>query len=201
MTPSIAQVDQACRLASEFGVDITSDLESSSHLQPVVPQFNLEPQVVTHMTDSYGKDYYVAQIAYYQRQALKAVRLISVVMPGYRSKLAYTLNGLNAQTIQVHKGTGYLILGTPDNYEEDVESISSIESFRLDPEVSQCVKIPAGRFYTIESSYGSDSPLVFSCLYDQLEPKEIEFAPGTEELSIKGQAITVPEEFYTSNFN
>jgi hypothetical protein len=153
------------------------------------------------MTDSYGMDYYVAHIAYLKDQYVKAIRLINVVMPGYRSKLAYTLSGSRVQKIQVHQGSGYLILGSPDNREGGVEPISTINTFRLDPEVSQRITIPAGKFYTFESSSGSDSPLVVSSLYSELELKEIEFIPGTQELSIDGHSVTVPDEFYTGNFN
>jgi hypothetical protein len=201
MTASIQQVDNACRFASELGVSISSDLDSSWSLQPIVSRIDLKHGLMKHITDSYGMDYYMACINYMQDEYVNASRLINVVMPGYRSKLAYTLNGSSTQKVIVHKGYGYLIVGSPDNTEDDDETISTINSFRLDPEVSQQVTIPAGKFYTIESAYGSDCPLVVSSLYREMDMNEIEFIPGTEELSIDGHSVIVPDEFYTANFN
>lgn len=204
MASLYSQSDNVRGFASEYGVDVDTDIRRMGRFTPILVHLDGIGRPVTHVTDDSGADYYIARIDYYRSFAeIHASRVIAIVMPGYRTKLAYWTKAAAKKELIVHRGNGYLIIGNPD--QEELDSFNT-SIFPIDPDVTPRVTLPPGRFYTLQAAAWSQEPLVVSGLCEtdrngNWESMEIAVEPGQEVLVTPDGLVEVPDDFVAAQFN
>ena len=199
-----SQADNVRGFASEYGIDVDTDIRRMGTFTPILVHLDGVGRPVTHITDTTGADYYIARIDYYRGIAeIHASRVIAIVMPGYRTKLAYWTKAAAKKELVVHRGAGYLIIGNPDEDELDAFNTTI---FPIDPDVTPHVTLPPGRFYTLQAAVWSPEPLVVSGLSEtdrdgNWESMEITVEPGQEILVAPEGIVQVPDDFMSAQFN
>lgn len=202
---SVAWSDRARDFASECHINLDADPLSAAY--PVLMPLDDHGQPLLHITGQDEEvDFYVSRIDYYNdTDEITGSRLISLILPGYRSHSAFVNTGARQKVFQVHQGTGHLIVGTPPLDEEDADLLST-EFFSLDPTVTPTVTIPVGHFFTFEAAAWSDEPLIVSekvMPSNMLPSQSTKILDGrqTSLVAADGAIVPVPEEFQTGNFH
>jgi hypothetical protein len=213
MSQVASKSDVARGFASEYSVDINSDISQIGALTPMLAQLDGIGRPAVHVTDVTGADYYLSRIDYCNdSNEIHAYRAIAIIMPGYRTKMAYWTKRGDKKEVSVHQGTGYLIIGDTDLDKLDDETDNPSDDdfktaiFPLDPAITPHVTIPPGTFYTIEAAAWSPEPLVISGLSKtdadgNWEHTEIAIEPGEEIIMTPDGIVEVPDEFLSARFD